>query len=165
MGSADPSSWPLGSRLLDRLWHMALPVLTLSYGSVALLARYQRDEMAEVLSKDYIRTAQAKGLDRRRIVWKHGWRNGAIPMIHLLGLKIPYLLSGSVIVERVFDLPGLGLLAFTAIEMRDYNLLMGLVSLTAVLTLGGQLLADLLAAAADPRQRAVRAHGQGGEPR
>jgi peptide/nickel transport system permease protein len=165
MGSADPSSWPLGSRLLDRLWHMALPVLTLSYGSVALLARYQRDEMAEVLSKDYIRTAQAKGLDRRRIVWKHGWRNGAIPMIHLLGLQIPYLLSGSVIVERVFDLPGLGLLAFTAIEMRDYNLLMGLVSLTAVLTLGGQLLADLLAAAADPRQRAVRAHGQGGEPR
>lgn len=160
IGGPDPARWPLGSWLLDRLWHMVLPVCCLAYGSLALLTRYGRDAMAGVLAEDYMRTAWAKGLSPRQVYWKHGLKNASLPLIHLLGLQIPYLLSGSVIVEKVFDIPGLGLLAFTAIEMRDFNLLMGLVVVTALLTLGGQTLADLLAAVADPRLRRRPAAGR-----
>ena len=151
VSSPDPSGWPLGSVTLDRIWHLTLPVVCLSLGSVALLGRYGRDAMADTLTEDYMRTAWAKGLPPWRVYWVHGLRNASLPQIHLLGLQIPYLLSGSVLVERIFDIPGLGLLAFTAIEMRDFNLLMGLISLTALLTLGGQVLADLLALYVDPR--------------
>lgn len=149
--SADPSSWPLGSQLLDRLWHMVLPVFCLSAGSIAILGRYGRDAMADTITENYIRTAWAKGLGPGRVYWVHGLRNASLPQIHLLGLQIPYLLSGSVIVERIFDIPGMGLLALTAIEMRDFNLLMGVISITAMLVLLGQLLADFLSALLDPR--------------
>ncbi len=151
ISSTDPSSYPLGSQLLDRLWHMVLPVLCLSAGSIAILGRYGRDAMADTITENYIRTAWAKGLGPGRVYWVHGLRNASLPQIHLLGLQIPYLLSGSVIVERIFDIPGMGLLALTAIEMRDFNLLMGIISITAMLVLIGQLLADFLSSLLDPR--------------
>jgi len=151
ISSSDPSTWPLGSQLLDRLWHMVLPVLCLSAGSIAILGRYGRDAMADTITENYMRTAWAKGLGPGRVYWVHGLRNASLPQINLLGLQIPYLLSGSVIVERIFDIPGMGLLALTAIEMRDFNLLMGIISITAMLVLIGQLLADFLSSLLDPR--------------
>ncbi len=154
IGSTDPSTWPLGSRILDRIHHMILPVICLSTGSIAILGRYGRDAMADTITEDYIRTAWAKGLGPGRVYWIHGLRNASLPQINLLGLQLPYLLSGSVIVESIFDIPGLGMLAYTAIEMRDLNLLMGLISITAMIVLLGQLLGDMLSLAADPRTSA-----------
>jgi peptide/nickel transport system permease protein len=146
-----PADYPAGSALLDLLWHAVLPVFCLGYAALAVVSRYQRAGMIEVLGQDYIRTARAKGLSERRVVWRHGLRNGVLPVINLLGMQIPYLLSGSVIVETIFDLPGLGSLLLLSIHQRDTNVLMGLLSLTAVLTLVGLLLADLLMLWADPR--------------
>ncbi len=146
-----PADYPAGSTLLDLLWHAVLPVFCLGYAALAVVSRYQRAGMIEVLGQDYIRTARAKGLSERRVVWRHGLRNGVLPVINLLGMQIPYLLSGSVIVETIFDLPGLGSLLLLSIHQRDTNVLMGLLSLTAVLTLVGLLLADLLMLWADPR--------------
>jgi peptide/nickel transport system permease protein len=146
-----PEDAPLGSAWLDVAWHAALPVLCLAYGALAVVSRYQRAGMVEVLGQDYIRTARSKGLGEGRVIWRHGLPNGALPVINLLGLQVPFLLSGSVIVETIFDLPGLGSLALLAIHQHDTNVLMGLISLTAVLTLGGLLLADLLMIWVDPR--------------
>jgi len=146
-----PQDYPAGSSLLDLLWHSVLPVFCLSYAALAVVSRYQRAGMVEVLDQDYIRTARAKGLGETRVVWKHGLRNGIIPLVNLLGLQIPYLLSGSVIVETIFDIPGLGSLTLLAIQQRDTNVLMGVISITALVTMAGLLLADLLMVWADPR--------------
>ncbi|MFH2006257.1 MAG: ABC transporter permease [bacterium] len=156
--SFQAADYPGGSALLDLLWHCVLPVFCLSYAALAVVSRYQRTGMLDVLGQDYIRTARAKGLSERRVVWRHGLRNGVIPLVNLLGLQIPYLLSGSVIVETIFDIPGLGSLTLIAIQQRDTNVLMGVVSLTAVLSLVGMLLADLLMLWADPRI-SLRAEG------
>lgn len=146
-----PSDYPGGSWLLDLLWHSVLPVFCLSYAAVAVVSRYQRAGMLEVLGSDYIRTARAKGLGEGQVVWKHGLRNGIIPVVNLLGMQIPYLLSGSVIIETIFDIPGLGSLTLLAIQQRDTNVLMGIISITALLTMAGLLFADLLMLWADPR--------------
>ncbi len=146
-----PADYPAGSALLDLLWHSLLPVLCLSYAALAVVSRYTRSGMLEVMEQDYIRTARAKGLGEGRVVWGHGLRNGVIPLVSLLGLQIPYLLSGSVIIETIFDIPGLGSLTLMAIIHRDTNVLMGIISLSALLTLGSMLLADLLMLWADPR--------------
>ena len=118
---------------------------------IAADSRFGRASMLEVLGQDYIRTARAKGLGEGQVVWKHGLRNGIIPLVNLLGLQIPYLLSGSVIIESIFDIPGLGSLTLLAIQQRDTNVLMGVISITALLTMAGLLLADLLMLWADPR--------------
>jgi peptide/nickel transport system permease protein len=146
-----PQDYPAGSPLLDLLWHAVLPVFCLSYAALAVVSRYGRAGMVEVLDQDYIRTARAKGLGEGTVVWKHGLRNGIIPLVNLLGLQIPYLLSGSVIIETIFDIPGLGSLTLLAIQQRDTNVLMGVISITALLSMGGLLLADLLMLWADPR--------------
>ncbi len=146
-----PQDYPAGSSLLDLIWHSVLPVFCLSYAALAVVSRYQRAGMLEVLDQDYIRTARAKGLGEGQVVWKHGVRNGIIPLVNLLGMQIPYLLSGSVIIETIFDIPGLGSLTLLAIQQRDTNVLMGIISITALLTMAGLLLADLLMLWADPR--------------
>lgn len=146
-----PEDYPAGSALLDLVWHAVLPVFCLSYAALAVVSRYQRAGMVQVLGQDYIRTARAKGLGEGQVVWKHGLRNGIIPLVNLLGLQIPYLLSGSVIIESIFDIPGLGSLTLLAIQQRDTNVLMGVISITALLTMAGLLLADLLMLWADPR--------------
>jgi peptide/nickel transport system permease protein len=137
--------------LADRLHHLVLPVVCLTYGSLAVLSRYQRSAMLEVIRQDYIRTARAKGLGERSVIFKHALRNALLPTITLLGLQLPYLIGGSVIIERIFNVPGMGLLTFQAFLHRDYPVIMAVSVLSAALTLLGLILADLFYAVADPR--------------
>jgi peptide/nickel transport system permease protein len=109
--------------------------------------------MIEVLQEDYVRTARAKGLTERRVVWVHGLRNALVPVVQLLGLSIPVLLNGSLIVEVVFSWPGLGRTTFQAILARDYPVILAATAFTGALVVAGNLIADLLHAAVDPRVR------------
>lgn len=137
----------------DVLRHLVLPTLTLSIVSIAATMRYQRAAMLEVLRLPYMVTAQAKGLAQREVTWRHAWRNALFPVITLLGLWLPSLVSGSVFVEAVFAWPGLGSLAAGAVGSRDYPLLMGASLLVAGLVVIGGLLTDLTYAWLDPRVR------------
>ncbi|MBA3483354.1 MAG: ABC transporter permease [Pirellulales bacterium] len=138
-------------KALDLLKHAALPVICFTYGSLAYYSRFIRANMQEVVRQDYIRTARAKGVGPRTIIWKHAFRNTLIPLVTLMGLSLPGLLSGAVILEQIFSWPGMGRLYFEAIGTRDYNVIMGLTLMFSVLTLAGQLLADVLYAVVDPR--------------
>jgi len=137
----------------DRLAHLALPVVCLSYGALAYYARLVRASVAETRSADYVLAARARGLSRREALWKHAFRNALLPLITLLGLVLPGLLSGSVIIERIFAWPGLGRLYFDSILSRDYPVVLALSLLGAVATLAVTLLADIAYAFADPRVR------------
>ncbi|HEU5218794.1 MAG TPA: ABC transporter permease, partial [Gemmatimonadales bacterium] len=141
------------ARLLDGLRHLVLPALTLSLTSVAIMLRHQRAAMLAVFRLDYVSAARARGLSERRVLWRHAWRNTLGPMITLLGLWLPILVSGSLFVEAIFNWPGLGSLANDAIAARDYPVLLG----TAMLVSGAVVLAGLLAdigyTIADPRVR------------
>ncbi|HMA97635.1 MAG TPA: ABC transporter permease [Polyangiaceae bacterium] len=141
------------SQCMDVWWHITLPVVTLTYGSLASLSRYMRSGMLETLRQDYIRTAWAKGLPERRILYVHAFRNGVIPIITLLGLTLPYLISGSVIVEQIFGIRGMGYVALEAIRLPDYPLVVTVVAFTALATMIGVLISDLLYAVVDPRIR------------
>ncbi|MFC1642455.1 ABC transporter permease [Myxococcota bacterium] len=135
----------------DVMWHLALPLVTLTYGSLASLSRYMRTGMLETIRQDYIRTARAKGLSERAVIFKHALRNSLIPIVTLLGLQIPYLIAGSVIVEMVFGVRGMGLVALEALRLPDYPLVVTVVACTSVLTMFGILLSDILYAVVDPR--------------
>ncbi len=135
----------------DRVLHMILPTICLTYGSLAYLSRFVRGSSLEVIRQDYIRTARAKGLDERSVVYRHVFRNTMIPLLTLLGLLLPTLISGSIILESIFSWPGVGDLFFTSVRARDYPVVMGLSFITAILVLLSTLLADLLYAWADPR--------------
>ena len=141
------------ARALDLLHHLVLPVICLSYGSLALISRYQRNAMIEVIHQDYILAARARGLGERTVIFKHALRNALLPMITLVGLQVPFLIGGSVIIERIFNIPGMGLLTFESFLNRDYPVIMAVSVLTALLTLAGLLLSDLAYAVADPRIR------------
>src|SRR5690606_10733519 len=134
----------------DIFLHSILPITCFTYGSLAYYARFIRANMLEVIRQDYIRTAKAKGVSPARIVYHHAFRNTLIPLVTLVGLTLPTLLSGAVILEQIFVWPGMGRLFFEAIGQRDYDTVMGLVLMFSVLTLLGQLLADLLYAFVDP---------------
>lgn len=138
-------------RFLDRLWHMALPLFCMTYGSLALLSRYMRAGMLDVLRQDYIRTARAYGFSERVVIWKYSMRNSLIAIVTLLGGLLPGLIGGSVIIETIFSIPGMGRLAFEAVLSRDYPLIMGNVAMASLLTLVGLLLSDLLYVLVDPR--------------
>ncbi len=152
-GLSSPDAEALGPvrRGLDVLWHMVLPVTVLTYGAFAVLSRYLKTSMMEVVRQDFIRTARAKGVPERAVLFRHALRNSLLPIITLFGLMLPHLLGGSVIVERIFGIHGMGLLAFEAILHRDHPVVMGVTTLAALVTLLSMLLADLLYAAADPR--------------
>jgi peptide/nickel transport system permease protein len=120
---------------------------------LAGMSRYMRSQMLEVLRQDYIQTARAKGLDERTVVLRHGMRNALLPVITLLGLSLPGLIGGSVITEQLFSIPGMGRLFFTGVMSRDYPVVMGILMFVGVLTLIGNLLADLAYYAVDPRLR------------
>lgn len=137
----------------DRLWHLALPALTLGLVGAASTARYQRAAMLEVLGQDYIRTARAKGLGERRVLLVHTLRNALLPFITLFGLALPFLLTGAVLVEWVFAWPGMGRLAVTAILQRDYPVVTAAAIVASTMVVLGSLIADLLYAVADPRIR------------
>lgn len=143
-----------GQAIRDRLSHLVLPVATLTLLTVAGIARYQRAAMLEVLPLDFVRTARAKGVPERVIVWRHALRTALAPMVTLLGVLFPAFLGGSVFIERVFQWPGMGLLAVNAIEANDYELVTATVIVGSVLVVVGNLLADALHAALDPRVRA-----------
>jgi peptide/nickel transport system permease protein len=136
---------------LDQLRHLILPVFCFTYGSLAYMTRFVRSNMLEVIRQDYVRTARAKGLDEKVVFFKHAFRNTLIPLATLLGLALPGLLGGSVILEQIFSWPGIGQLYFTAIATRDYPIVMGLTFTFACLALAGNLLADVIYAVVDPR--------------
>ncbi|HUP61881.1 MAG TPA: ABC transporter permease [Thermoanaerobaculia bacterium] len=140
-------------RIADRMRHLALPALTLTYAQLAIFARFSKSALTEVIRQDFITTARAKGAGEAAVLWHHALRNALIPLITLLGLTIPYLISGSVIVETIFQWDGIGLLYYDAVLSRDYPTVMGLSVATALVTLFASLLADILYAFADPRVR------------
>jgi peptide/nickel transport system permease protein len=146
-----PPDAPWLSRVADVARHAILPVTCQTYVSLAYDSRFIRANMAEVLRQDYIRTARAKGAGPWRVLFHHAFRNTLIPLATLLGLSLPGLLGGSVIIEQIFTWPGMGRLFFESIRERDYPTIMGLTLMFSVLTLLGQLLADLLYCVVDPR--------------
>lgn len=144
-------SW--GAQILDRIGHLVLPVFVSAIGGLAGFSRYMRSNMLEVIRQDYILTARAKGLSERTVIYKHALRNALLPVITILGLSVPGLIGGSVIFETIFAIPGMGKLFYDGVMMRDYPLIMGILVIGAVLTLFGNLLADVSYALADPRIR------------
>jgi peptide/nickel transport system permease protein len=139
------------AKFKDIAWHAVLPVTCYTYISLAYDARFIRANMAEVIRQDYIRTARAKGVGPLRVLVVHAFRNTLIPLVTQVGLTLPALLSGSVILEQLFTWPGMGNLFFESIAERDYPTIMGLTLMFSVLTLAGQLLADVLYSVVDPR--------------
>jgi peptide/nickel transport system permease protein len=138
-------------KIWDLVQHAILPIVCFTYGSLAYYSRFIRSNMQEAVRQDYIRTARAKGVPPGRVIWHHAFRNTLIPLVTLIGLTLPHLLSGAVILEQIFAWPGMGRLFFEAILQRDYDTIMGLVLMFSTLTLLGQLLADVLYAVVDPR--------------
>lgn len=143
----------LGVRVWDVIRHMILPLTTMTVLSLAGITRYQRAAMLEVLDQDYVRTARAKGLPERIVIFKHALRNALIPIITILGLSLPSLFGGAFIIETIFAWPGMGRLGVLAIFQRNYPLIMGIVVFSAVLIMFGNLLADIGYALVDPRIR------------
>jgi len=144
------STW---GQLVDLAGHLVLPVFISAFGGLAGLSRYMRANMLEVIRQDYILTARAKGLSERQVIYKHALRNALLPAITILGLSIPGLIGGSVIFETIFAIPGMGQLFYMSVMARDYPTVMGILLIGAVLTLAGNLIADVSYAAADPRIR------------
>ncbi len=145
--------WPFWQKLLDWGHHLLLPITIGIIGSIAGMSRYMRSSMLEVIRQDYITTARAKGLSEKKVLYRHGLRNALLPVITILGLSIPGLIGGSVIIESLFSIPGMGQLFYSGVMMRDYPLIMGILTIGAFLTLLGNLIADLSYAVADPRIR------------
>ena len=143
----------LGGRIMDRLRHLALPSLTLILLASASVARFQRAALLDVLPADYIRTARLKGLTERQILRRHALRNALLPIITLIGLSFPALLTGAFFIEKIFAWPGMGYAVVNAIGSRDYPLVVGGVIIGSIMVTVGSLLADLLYAWADPRLR------------
>ena len=145
----DLLSW--SGRVLDRLWHLVLPVFVLGVASAAGTARYMRNRLLEVLSEDYVLAARARGLKERTVILKHALRNAMIPILTIYGLALPFLLGGAVLIEKVFAWPGMGLLAVEAVGGRDYPVILATSMIAAVLVILGNLLADVTYALVDPR--------------
>ena len=144
---------PPGAAFWDLVKHLILPVGISAFGGLAGLSRYMRANMLEVIRQDYIMTARAKGLSEFQVIYKHALRNALLPVITILGLSIPGLIGGSVIFETIFAIPGMGQLFYMSVMARDYPTIMGILFIGAVLTLLGNLLADVAYAVADPRIR------------
>ncbi len=144
-------SWPLGRRVADYLHHLAMPLFVTTYGSFAFLSRVLRASMLEAKTQDYVRTARAKGVPERAVILKHVLRNSVIPIVTNLGGLLPALIGGSVIIETIFSLPGLGYLGYQAVLARDYPVVLALLSVSSGLTLVGILISDLMLVAVDPR--------------
>lgn len=151
--SLDTTGLTFWGRLADWAQHLVLPVFVLAFGGLAGFSRYVRNNMLEVLRQDYIRTARAKGLPEKKVIYKHALRNALMPVITILGLALPGIIGGSVILETVFGIPGMGQLMFQAVMSRDYNLAMGILVPAAFLTMLGNFLADIGYAFTDPRVR------------
>mgnify|MGYP004560376777 FL=1 len=134
----------------DTIRHMVLPVTVLAVSLAGSNIRYIRSSFLEILQQDYLRTAKAKGIGYRRVIWKHAMRNALLPIVTVIGMQIPMLFGGAVIIEQVFSWPGLGLMTMTAIMGRDYPVIMGVCLLSAVVVLISNLITDILYALVDP---------------
>jgi peptide/nickel transport system permease protein len=151
--SIDVSEMGFSERLWDWIKHLILPVGISAFGGIAGLSRYSRSSMLEVIRQDYIRTAMAKGLTEQKVVFKHALRNALMPIVTILGLSVPGLIGGGVIFETIFAIPGMGQLFYASTMSRDYPTIMGILVIGAVLTLFGNLIADISYALVDPRVR------------
>ncbi len=151
--SIDVSGMGPFERLLDWVKHLILPVGVSAFGGIAGLSRYSRSSMLEVIRQDYIRTARAKGLTEGEVVFKHAFRNALMPIVTIMGLSVPGLIGGGVIFETIFAIPGMGQLFYSSTMSRDYPTIMGILVIVAILTLIGNLIADISYALVDPRIR------------
>lgn len=144
------------AKFLDVVRHLILPVSIAAFGGLAGISRYTRSSMIGVIRQDYIRTARAKGLPEGKVIFKHALKNALLPVITVTGLAVPALIGGSVIFESIFAIPGMGRLFYESVMARDYPTIMGVLSIGAILTLLGNLLADIAYSYADPRIRVLR---------
>jgi peptide/nickel transport system permease protein len=140
-------------QVMDRFWHLAIPSLMSALAGIAVLSRYVRSQMLDVMGQDYVRTARAKGLDEDTVIYRHALRNALLPFITMFGFMLPALIGGSVIFEQIFAWPGLGRLGYEAILARDFPVILTINFIAAALTLAGTFLSDVLYAVADPRIR------------
>jgi len=140
-------------QVMDRIWHMVIPSILMALGGIALLSRYVRAQMLEVIHQDYIRTARAKGLSGDSVYYKHGFRNALLPFVTMFGLILPGLIGGSVIIESIFAWPGMGRMGYEAILARDYPIILTINFIVAVLVLIGTFISDILYMVVDPRIR------------
>ncbi len=143
--------YPFYKIAINFLWHITLPVICLTYAEFAYLSRYQKGSLLEVLREDFVRTARAKGLSESRVILKHAVRNSLIPIVTLVASILPAMIGGSVIIESIFSIPGIGQLGFESILSRDYPVIMAIATITAFLTLIGILLSDIVYVFVDPR--------------
>lgn len=140
-------------QVMDRIWHLVLPSILGATGGIAVLSRYVRGQMLEIIGQDYVRTARAKGLSDDGVYYRHALRNALLPFVTMFGLMLPGLIGGSVIIESIFGWPGMGRMAYEAILARDYPIILTLNFITAVLVLAGTFVSDLLYMVVDPRIR------------
>jgi len=143
----------LWGKFVDLAKHSVLPVGVSVFGSLAGLSRYARNSMLDVLNNDYVTAARARGLSEGKVLFRHALKNALLPIITIIGLSIPGLIGGSVIFESIFSIPGMGQLFYQSVMMRDYPVVMGILVIGALLTLAGNLIADILYAVVDPRIR------------
>lgn len=151
--SLDFASFSVVGKILDMTKHLVLPVAISAFSGMAIISRYLRTEMIGIMHEDYIRTARAKGLEEKTVIYKHALKNALLPVITILGLSIPGLIGGSVIFESIFAIPGMGRLFYESVMARDYPVIMGVLSIGAILTLLGNFMADIAYSYADPRIR------------
>jgi len=144
-------NWSIWKKIKDHTWHLFLPVVLLSYDGFAGLSRYMRSSMLEVLRQDYVQVARAKGLQERIVIYKHVLRNSLIPQVTILASILPGLIGGSIIIETIFSIPGLGQLGYESVLARDYPTVLALLTVSSVLTLIGILISDILLSVVDPR--------------
>lgn len=149
--SLDYELLSLPGKVVDRLWHLALPVFVLGVASAAGTARFMRNKLLDVLSEEYVVGARARGLSERAVILRHALRNALIPIVTIYGLALPFLLGGAVLIEKVFAWPGMGLLAIEAIGARDYPIILATSMIAAILVVLGNLIADVTYALVDPR--------------
>ena len=141
------------NQIKDRVSHLVMPVLLSAFGGLAGLSRYSRSNMLEVIRQDFITTARAKGLSEAKVIYKHALRNALLPVVTIMGLSVPGLIGGSVIFETIYAIPGMGQLFYASVMGRDYTVIMGILVIGAILTMVGNLLADISYALVDPRIR------------
>ena len=144
-------NWSIWKKIKDHTWHLFLPVVLLSYDGFAGLSRYMRSSMLEVLRQDYVQVARAKGLQESIVIFKHVLRNSLIPQVTILASILPGLIGGSIIIETIFSIPGLGQLGYESVLARDYPTVLALLTVSSVLTLLGILISDIFLSVVDPR--------------
>jgi peptide/nickel transport system permease protein len=142
-----------GQNPVQVVWHMILPVATLSFGYIAGYSRYIRSTMLEAMGQDYIRTAKAKGLPKREIVYIHALKNAALPIVTIIALDLPFLLGGAIVTERIFGWPGMGRLFLDHVSRSDTPVVMGILMMIAAAVIVFQIIADIAYAWLDPRIR------------